>query len=151
MRLEAPASRWFGVRVEYELQSRSRRLANVGKQFLMGFVTFGATWLEYDPGRFCDIEVYRRVDGFPVIHFSYESLQSAEMHVASLVARLGEMTLEDFCRDLDLPVSLASGPGEEVAGPVTAEWVGIASEHRRRYWPTVPPSEPASEDAAERA
>lgn len=134
------AGRWFGLQAEVEAQSRSRRTVELFRQLGLGVLTLGLSLSEYNPRRFCDIVVYRRSDGLPVLHFSYDTLSASEMHLQRLRDLLNGAEVEAFCDEFEIPKHLASGDGDPGVESIEIEWIETASAQRRRYWPTVPAS-----------
>ncbi|GAA1503014.1 hypothetical protein [Nocardioides humi] len=118
------AARWFGVRAEYEEHAGGQTAWDVVKHVLLGVVTLGLTFVDYDPRRRCNVLVVRHDDGTAVAGYDHSTVGDATLHVSSLLERLDTLHVFDFCRELGIPVDAVVGEGRGQDGPSAATWRG---------------------------
>ncbi len=125
------ASRWFGIRAEYEYVSPWRKFAVALRQFFVGLASLGLTLIEYNPKRWCNVIVYDRLDGRPVQVFAHSHLGPADSHAVNLLERARTMDVVDFCRELRIAPEKVLGDGLEPPQQHLIDWVEVKPDGSR--------------------
>jgi hypothetical protein len=126
------ASRWFGVRAEYEPTGPAHkqlwsRLRHLGLSAFSFYETL--TSLDYDPKRRGKVVLFRRDNGHDVLTYEYNHLSEVRNHVLSLASHLSTTHVFDISRELGLPMEQVVGPGTDDP-PEPVEWREMATPHR---------------------
>lgn len=127
------ASRWFGVRGEYEDLEPARKFWEILKHIVIGVATIGLLD-PLDPKRRCMVVLYRRDNGRVVLNYECNRASEMEDHALWLASRLPTTHVFDLCRELGLSTDHVVGPGtDEPPGPVL--WLDVDATVR---WGSLP-------------
>ena len=131
------ASRWFGVRGEYESLDPARKIWAVLKYIAITMATFGMAG-DVDPKRRGMVVLYRRDNGRVVLNYEYDHVSEVEIHALSLASRLPSTHVFDLCRELGLSMNHVVGAGTDKP-PEPILWLEVDPTVR---WASLPPRQP---------
>jgi len=119
------AWRWFGVRGETLRPGPIGMLVGTGRRAALRLITLGLGGRGDTVTHACFIYLYRRDNSATVLRFDHGSFAEAKEHLSSLRARLDEMQIHDFCREVGIAVDWVTGPGTDERGEPASYWTRI--------------------------